>query len=372
MNTTPAAKSHILSPRQPWFWLAVGAVCLALTGLLRLLCDTAAGDGVRSFAAGLSGVLSAGFRFSRRPVGEWLLAAVVPGIPVVLIAAGVRGKWRGLLLWACRAFALCCAILLLFMAAFGVQYTGPDLADALNLNTGTYTMEQMEYTLAILAEEINKVAPTVPRDAAGECAFGSFDQLADAVMEAYLPLERTISGLAPASRVPPKESLLLSVPMSYWGITGFFFPWTGECVVSGNNPQLQQPFTIAHESAHSRRVGNEDEANFAAFLACVESSDARLRYSGLHHAWLYVWNACCRTDPETALEYRDTLCREALLDLASVNRHWARYEGWLEELGTSVNDAYIKGTGQPDGVATYSKAADLIIAYMHSDMNILR
>ena len=157
--------------------------------------------------------------------------------------------------------------------------------------------------------------------------------------------------------------------MSYWGITGFFFPWTGECVASGNNPTVQQPFTIAHESAHSRRVGNEDEANFAAFLACVQSEDARLRYSGLHHAWLYVWNACYRTDSEVALTFRDSLCQEAIHDLVSVSRHWEKYESWLEQLGTSVNDAYIKATGQPDGVVAYSKAADLIVAYIHTEMN---
>ena len=367
MNTTATpAKRHLLSPGRPWFWLVLGGACLLAGWLLGLLCDTAAGDGVRNFAAGLSGVLSFCFSFSRRPLGEWLLPVVVLGIPALLIVAAVRGKGRGFLLWLSRAFALCCAIFLLFMAAFGVQYTGPDLADTMGLRTGGYTIEQMEATLTILAQEINAVAPAVPRDESGECAFGSFDDLSQAVMKAYLPLEDAFPCLIPASRVAPKESLLLSVPMSYWGITGFFFPWTGECVVSGNNPQVQQPFTIAHESAHARRVGNEDEANFAAFLACRQSSDVRLQYSGLHHAWLYVWNACYRTDPELALQYRELLCSHARQDLVSVSRHWAKYDGWLEKLGTSVNDAYIKGTGQPDGIAAYSKAADLIIAYFHA------
>ena len=360
------------SPNHPWLWLGLGGGCLALTVLLRLLCDTAAGADLRNVAAGLSGVLSFCFSFSRRPIGEWLLPVVVLGIPVVLIIAAIRGKWRGLGLWASRMFALCCAIVLLFMAAFGVQYTAPDLADALPLDTGAYTLEQVEHTLTILVQEINRVAPAVPRDADGNCAFGKFDDMAQSVMDAYLPLEQQIPALTPASHVAPKEAWLLSVPMSYWGITGFFFPWTGECVVSGNNPVVQQPFTIAHESAHARRVGNEDEANFAAFLACVQSNDARLQYSGLHHAWIYVWNACYRSDSELALTYRELLCQEALFDLASVSRHWAKYEGWLEELGTKVNDAYIKGTGQPDGVVAYSKAADLIIAYMHSSMNIFQ
>lgn len=366
----PTEKLHIFSPGRPWFWLALGVACLALTGLLRLLCDTAAGDGVRRFAAGLSGVLSFCFSFSRRPIGEWLLPLVVLGIPAALIFGAIRGRGKGFCLWLSRMASLCCAILLLFMAAFGVQYTGADLADTMGLKTGGYTLEQLKTTLTILAEEINRIAPAVPRDADVECNFGDFDSMADAVMQAYAPLAAQHPALSPVSKVAPKEALLLSVPMSYWGITGFFFPWTGECVVSGNNPTVQQPFTIAHESAHSRRVGNEDEANFAAFLACVQSEDVRLQYSGLHHAWLYVWNACYRTDPEVALTVRDSLCREAIHDLKSVALHWNKYEGWLEDLGTSVNDAYIKATGQPDGVVAYSKAADLIVAYFHSEMNI--
>ena len=357
--------------RRLLFWLAVGAACLLLAGILRLLCDTAAGDGVRAFAARLSGLLSRLFSFSRRPVGEWLLILVVTGVPLGLIAAAVRGGWRSFLLWLSRSLALCGAICLLFMAAFGVQYTGLDLADTLDLPTGGYTTRQMTRTLEVLAREINAVAPVVPRDETGNCDYGAFDAQAAAVMAAYDRLDDRIPALAAVSPVAPKESLLLSVPMSYWGISGFFFPWTGECVVSGNNPTVQQPFTIAHESAHSRRVGNENEANFAAFLACVESDDARLRYSGLHHAWLYVWNACYRTDPELAMQYRETLCDEAKFDLQSVTAHWNRYEGWLEDLGTWVNDTYIKGTGQPDGVVAYSKAADLIVAYIHSEMNIL-
>ena len=366
----------LLSEKKPLrcrllIWLAVGAACLLLAGILRLLCDTAAGDGVRDFAAHLSGLLSRLCSLSRRPVGEWLLILVVLGVPVGLIFAAIRGGKRCFALWLCRAVALCCAIFLLFMAAFGVQYTGPDLADALALPTGGYTVEQMARTLEVLAREINAVAPAVPRDEAGNCNFGSFESQAQAVMAAYDRLDDRIPVLGAVSPVAPKESLLLSVPMSYWGITGFFFPWTGECVVSGNNPTVQQPFTVAHESAHSRRVGNENEANFAAFLACITADDARLRYSGLHHAWLYVWNACYRTDPELAMQYRESLCDEARFDLQSVTAHWSRYEGWLEELGTWVNDTYIKGTGQPDGVVAYSKAADLIVAYIHSEMNIL-
>ena len=199
------AKLHIFSPGRPWFWLALGAACLVLTGLLRLLCGTAAGDGVRNFAAGLSGVLSFCFSFSRRPIGEWLLPIVVLGIPTALLFGAIRGKARGFFLWLSRMVALCCAILLLFMAAFGVQYTGPDLADTMGLETGSYTLEQLKTTLTVLAEEINRVAPTVPRDAEGECDFGEFDSMANAVMNAYRHWPPNTPRFPPSARQPPKR-----------------------------------------------------------------------------------------------------------------------------------------------------------------------
>ncbi|MBR6554719.1 MAG: DUF3810 family protein, partial [Clostridia bacterium] len=192
--------------RRLLFWLAVGAACLLLAGILRLLCDTAAGDGVRAFAARLSGLLSRLFSFSRRPVGEWLLILVVPGVPLGLIVAAVRGGWRGFLLWLSRSLALCGAICLLFMAAFGVQYTGSDLADALDLPTGGYTTRQMTRTLEVLAREINAVAPAVPRDETGNCDYGAFDAQAAAVMAAYDRLDDRIPALAAVSPVAPKES----------------------------------------------------------------------------------------------------------------------------------------------------------------------
>lgn len=366
----PRKIKQLLSPGGPLLWLVLTAVCLLLTGLLRLLCDTAAGPAVRSFAAGLSGGLSTLFSFSRRPVGEWLLPAVLLGVPLALVLGTLRRGRRGFFLWLSRMAALVCAILLLYMAAFGVQYTGPDLADTMGLDTGAYTQAQLEHTLTVLAKEINAVAPDIPRDDVGVCDFGSFASMARAVMEAYVPLAEEIPALAALSDSAPKETLFLGVPMSYLGITGFFFPWTGECVVSSNNPTVQQPFILAHESAHARRVGNENEANFAAFLVCVRSEDARLRYSGLHHGWIYVWNALYRTDPASAAALRKTLCPEAIRDLNAVSLHWSRYEGRLETLGNKVNDTYIKATGQPEGVAAYSRAADLIVAYIHSEMNI--
>ena len=50
-------------------------------------------------------------------------------------------------------------------------------------------------------------------------------------------------------------------------------------------------------------------------------------------------------------------------DLRLRNLHLSQYDGPANDLGNAVNDTYIKVTGQPDGVRSYGKVADLLIAY---------
>jgi hypothetical protein len=357
--------------RRGLLWLALAGLCLLCAGVLRFLCGTAAGDGVRHFAAVLSGLLSRCFAFSRRPVGEWLLVLVVPGIPVGLIFAAVRGGKRCFALWLCREVALCCAIFLLFLAAFGVQYTGPDLVESLALPVGGYTMEQMTRTLDTLAREINIVAPAVPRDEAGNCAFGSFESQAQAVMEAYGSIGSRVPVLEAVSPVAPKEALLLSVPMSYWGITGFFFPWTGECVVSGNNPVLQQPFTIAHESAHSRRVGNEDEANFWAYTICSASDIPTVRYSGYFSLLPYVLsNARMALSPDSYKALLLSINPSIREQFNAQQQYWReKYSPLLGSLQGYMYDLMLKGNKISSGTKNYLQVIDLIMAMDNKNTN---
>ena len=75
---------------------------------------------------------------------------------------------------------------------------------------------------------------------------------------------------APAVRAKP---VLLSRLLSYIRYTGFFFPYTAEANLNADSPACLLPSTIAHELAHLRGVAREDEANFCAVVACLESGD---------------------------------------------------------------------------------------------------
>ena len=123
------------------------------------------------------------------------------------------------------------------------------------------------------------------------------------------------------------------------------------------------PFDVAHEGAHARGIAPEDECNFAAWLVLKDSEDVRLRYSAWLNAYIYANNALFAVDRERATALYSSLSGEARHDLSVLNESLRRFEGKLNDLGSAVNDAYIKATGQPEGVRSYGKVVDLLLAW---------
>ena len=62
-------------------------------------------------------------------------------------------------------------------------------------------------------------------------------------------------------------------------------------------------------------------------------------------------------------EVRQTLAPEVEPDLAANREYWARYDGAVAEVSNKVNDTYLKANGQDDGVNSYDRMVDLIVAY---------
>ena len=73
---------------------------------------------------------------------------------------------------------------------------------------------------------------------------------------------------------------MLSEPWTYTHISGMYTFFTGEANVNVNYPDFIMVSSAAHEMAHQRGVGKEDEANFVAFLVCTLSDDPYIRYCG--------------------------------------------------------------------------------------------
>ena len=318
--------------------------------------------GMRAVGQHLGNQLSRLWSIIPFPVSELVW---IGGIAGGLVMTGLLIRRRGLSgLTAALSRLLLCGgmIYALFSVVFLTQYSAPPLADQLGMESGKYAVEELADTAAKVAAELNAYAQLVERDADGLFAPADYDELAETVQQSY----RAGSMAALYGRgagIAPKQGVLLSKIMSYLNITGYYFPITGESIVSSDLIETSIPFTIAHETAHSFGVGPEKEANFAAFLCCIESGDAELAYSGLFNGYIYLNNALYGADRDLWRAVYDTLCSEVRADLAAKNAHLKRYEGAFKKVGNTVNDTYIRATGQPEGLRSYGLMVDLIISY---------
>lgn len=317
---------------------------------------------MRAVGQGLGNLLCRIWSIFPFPISEVVWIGGIAAAIIVTVMLTVRRGFSGFLGAVCRLLLAGGVIYALFSVVFLTQYSAPSLADHLGLEGGKHSVDELAETARKVADELNAYAQLVDRDAEGLFAPECYDILAEAVQESY----RTGSMQALYNRgagIAPKEGVLLSKVMSRVSITGYYFPITGESIVSGDLIETSVPYTIAHETAHSFGIGPEKEANFAAFLSCVESKDPSLTYSALFNGYISLHNALFNADRDRWREVYGSLSRPVLDDLAAKSAHLAQYEGKLNDFGSSVNDAYIKSTGQPDGVRSYGLMVDLLISY---------
>jgi hypothetical protein len=159
------------------------------------------------------------------------------------------------------------------------------------------------------------------------------------------------------------KPVLSSALMSYAGITGIYFPITAEANVNTDITDAEIPFTICHELAHQLGYAREDEANFIAWIACVNSPYEDYRYSGALMALTNTLNALYERDRAAWDRIRGACSPAVNADLNATGRYWQRYEGPVSEISETINDTFLRTNGQTDGVQSYGRMVDLIIAY---------
>jgi uncharacterized protein DUF3810 len=156
--------------------------------------------------------------------------------------------------------------------------------------------------------------------------------------------------------------MVASRVFSYLGITGIFFPWTGEPNVNADVPDPDIPFAIAHEMAHARGFAREEEAGYVGYLACGFHPDADFRYSGVLAASIYALNALGGVDRAGHRELQDRRSPAVRRDLRALQEWSDRYSGRISRASRSINNAYLRSQGQAEGVRSYGRMVDLLVA----------
>lgn len=301
--------------------------------------------------AGIGTGRHAGIAAGRQKSGKRLRYIVLPWLSVVALVVALIA-FVGIGGWALNHYA-------------------PPLSQDLGLAVGQYSTDQLADATQRFLHEAASEAQQVPREEDGTLQTQDFHDLARIAGASYDRLADRYEVFRGCD-LPVKALLLFGEPLLYSGHTGVFWAATGESSVPLNCATAELPFTMCHEAAHRLGIASEQEANFAAFLACDASDDHRLRYSGYYSAFNYCLNALAADDPDRAKSLLlDALQGDdadgvalVLADRAATSKHYDAYEGPAEDVGTTMNDTYLKSFGEDAGVKSYGLVVDYLLAWL--------
>lgn len=246
----------------------------------------------------------------------------------------------------------------LFVINCGIHYSRTPFSQVSRLEVGDYTLEELNDLCVSLTAELNYWSAQVERDKEG-IAMLDCDISAKST-EAMLLLGNTYDALSGfyANPKPVWNSFMLS----YQHISGIFSPFTIEANYDRDMVPYNIPFTVCHELSHLKGFMREDEANYIAYLACLQSDEAIFNYSGNLLAWVYSTNELYAADRDAYNAIRAELDPVVNADLSANAAFWDKYEGKISELSETVNDLYLKSNNQAEGIKSYNRMVSLLIA----------
>ena len=296
-------------------------------------------------------------------VTEWvIIALVILGVSllVALLIQLIRRKWKQSYRIAMTILSICAAMFGLFCLWWGVLYYSDSFSEQAGLTTRDISVEELQSVTQYFADYANDLSDDVERDENGIYSVDQKD-LFERSSTVYKGAEQIFPCLSgPEIRAKP---VIFSRLLSYIHYTGFFFPYTAEANLNTDSPKCLLPSTIAHELAHLRGVAREDEANFCAVLACMESGDHDYMYSGALLAYIHLGNALYSADYNAWYGVYSSLNEAVRADLQNNNSYWDQFETPAADISEKVYESFLETYGDDRGMQSYGACVDLLTVY---------
>jgi hypothetical protein len=118
--------------------------------------------------------------------------------------------------------------------------------------------------------------------------------------------------------------------------------------------------------AHRMSIAKERDANFGAFLACLANEDIQYRYSGYFMAYRYCYNALVNANTMASSAAAARIAGEASRELQQDMMYYSQFfsskqDKKATEFANTVNNTYLKTSGDGAGVASYGDVCDLLV-----------
>jgi hypothetical protein len=243
-------------------------------------------------------------------------------------------------------------VYLWFEAAWGLNYARTPLESSIGYDRSRVTAS------AVLALAERCVTETNSAYAAGHGAgFPDPYEIPPSLVSAFHETEEKLG--RPRATVPgrPKKSMLAPFFRAS-GTDGMHAPFMLETLLNPDLTPPERPAVLAHEWAHLAGYATEDEASFVGTLAALKA-DAGARYS----AWLSLVFETASQLPRdeqrrvlAALEAGPRKDQEAIAERLRSRVESVRRVSW------QTYDRYLKSQGVQEGIRSYSRVVELLLA----------
>ncbi len=256
-------------------------------------------------------------------------------------------------------FNLISIFLFIYLLLFGLNYHTPPLGNSLvskyntkystNIRTNVDNKKRTEIFkfLEEKAVESRKIAMSSNVDYNTSNIYGVSNQAVEGfnvISDAFPRLSGKFSY--------PKKTLIAPI-FDFFGLDGRYYILTNEVSLNDKIPSVYLPFITSKYMAMQRGVVKEDEAIFYAYLACINNSDAKFKYSG-YLAALSMVSESLRVNDK--IDYNNFLLQldpDVKSDLKLIEKYKNSYGSGTKYMNTfKYNFARINGDIRIDGVDT--------------------
>ena len=324
--------------------------------------------GIYRVYATLWGSITSLLPFSLMELGIIVLPILAIVLIVKWIVGIVRHKGERLLRFGngiVNTICLASVIVFWFTCFCGVNYHRYTIGEIMGLEVRDSSVEELNELCLWLAEEASSLRAeltSVDENGAFKSTYTSFKDMTVDARAAYDRLAKTYEQFDYQNfRAKP---VFFSHLMSYTEIVGVYCVFSMEANINTDVSDYSIPDTMLHEMAHTYGFMREDEANFISFLAGINSDSPEFRYSSYAHALILAGNKLAARDVDLYNKLWEHYDRGMVIDFVKNSEYWDQFEDTvIQEVSDTVNDTYLKVNNQTDGVESYGRMVDLLLAW---------
>ncbi len=232
-----------------------------------------------------------------------------------------------------------------------------------------YTVEELEILRNYIVEKCNYYMELMPRDENGHIVYdGDIQKEAKEAMWGIADDFPKLKGY-----YPDVKTLMSSNLISQAYIGGYYFPFSMEANANGNMYIANYPAVYCHELSHLHGYIYEDEANYLAYQACINSESDFFKYSGYLSVLFYVDDAYFEAIGQDYSIYTTQVAVDEQVwsdDIFLTEETWEEVEDTaiistdtVDKISDEFTETSLNLNGVEDGMISYSRVVDLMLQY---------